>query len=49
MARYFLLLCLFPLLGLLVGCGNEGERGMNKDKGFPRSESPQVKKEAAKK
>jgi len=29
---------------LMAGCGSDREKGMNKDKGFPRTESPKVEK-----
>ena len=32
---------------LMAGCGNDREKGMNKDKGFPRTESPKVEKKKA--
>ncbi|RLS58567.1 MAG: hypothetical protein DWI06_03155 [Planctomycetota bacterium] len=32
---------------LMTGCGNDREKGMNKDKGFPRTESPKVEKKKA--
>jgi len=38
-----LILVGFVVLLLLPGCGGEKERNMNKDKGFPRQETPKVK------
>lgn len=31
----------------MTGCGSDREKGMNKDKGFPRTESPKVEKKKA--
>ena len=38
-----LILVGFVVLLLQPGCGGEKERNMNKDKGFPRQETPKVK------
>jgi hypothetical protein len=32
---------------LFAGCGSDREKGMNKDKGFPRTETPKVEKKKA--
>ncbi|NBR07636.1 MAG: hypothetical protein EBT92_17990 [Planctomycetes bacterium] len=32
------------LLVLIAGCGSDREKGMNKDKGFPRTEIPKAEK-----
>lgn len=32
---------------LIAGCGSDREKGMNKDKGFPRTETPKVEKKKA--
>ena len=41
----FLIALSLPLL--IAGCGSDREKGMNKDKGFPRTETPKVEKKKA--
>ena len=41
----FLIALSIPLL--IAGCGSDREKGMNKDKGFPRTETPKVEKKKA--
>ncbi len=43
--KSFLIALSIPLL--IAGCGSDREKGMNKDKGFPRTESPKVEKKKA--
>ena len=43
--KSFLIALSIPLL--FVGCGSDREKGMNKDKGFPRTETPKVEKKKA--
>lgn len=43
--KSFLFALSIPLL--IAGCGSDREKGMNKDKGFPRTETPKVEKKKA--
>ena len=43
--KSFLIASAIPLL--IAGCGSDREKGMNKDKGFPRTETPKVEKKKA--
>jgi uncharacterized lipoprotein len=43
--KSFLIAASIPLL--IAGCGSDREKGMNKDKGFPRTETPKVEKKKA--
>jgi hypothetical protein len=43
--KSFLIALSIPLL--IAGCGSDREKGMNKDKGFPRTETPKVEKKKA--
>ena len=43
--KFFFVALSLPLL--ITGCGNDREKGMNKDKGFPRTETPKVEKKKA--
>ena len=43
--KSFLIALSIPLL--IAGCGSDREKGMNKDKGFPRTETTKVEKKKA--
>ncbi len=43
--KFVLIVFSMPLL--IAGCGSDREKGMNKDKGFPRTETPKVEKKKA--
>jgi len=43
--KSFLIATSIPLL--IAGCGSDREKGMNKDKGFPRTETTKVEKKKA--
>jgi hypothetical protein len=44
MARFSKVWLIAPLCLIALGCGSDREKGMNKDKGFPRSEAPKMEK-----
>ena len=43
--KFFFVALSIPLF--IAGCGSDREKGMNKDKGFPRTETPKVEKKKA--
>ena len=43
--KFFFVALSLPVL--VAGCGSDREKGMNKDKGFPRTETPKVEKKKA--
>lgn len=44
MSRLTKVLLLMSFSLVTLGCGSDREKGMNKDKGFPRSETPKIDK-----